>query len=50
MFLGRKAVTNLNSVLKSRNIILPAKVCLVKAVFSAVIYKCAYWTIKKAEH
>ena len=47
--LGRKAMKNLDSVLKSRAITLPAKVCLVKAVvFSVVMYGC--WTIKKAEH
>ena len=43
-------MTNLDSVLKSRNIILPAKVCIVKAmVFPVVIYGCESWTIKKAE-
>ena len=48
--LGRKAMTNLGSILKSRDIILPTKVCLVKAmVFSLVIYGCESWTIKKAE-
>ena len=49
--LGRKAVTNLDSILKSRDITLPTKVCLVKAmVFSVVMYGCESWTIKKAEH
>ena len=47
---GRKAMINLDSILKSRNITLPAKVCLVKgAVFPVVIYGCESWTIKKAE-
>ena len=51
LFLGRKAVTNLDSILKSRDITLPTKVCLVKAmVFPVVIYRCESWTIKKAEH
>ena len=51
LFLGRKAMTNLDSILKSRDIILPTKVCLVKAmVFPVVIYGCDSWTIKKAEH
>ena len=49
--LGRKAVTNLDSVLKSRDITLPTKVCLVKVmVFPVVMYGCESWTIKKAEH
>ena len=48
--LGRKAMTNLDSILKSRDITLPTKVCLVKAmVFSVVMYGCESWTIKKAE-
>ena len=47
---GRKAMTNLNSILKNRDIILPTKVCLVKAmVFPVVMYGCEGWTIKKAE-
>ena len=51
MLLGRKAVTNLDSVLKSRDITLPTKVCIVKAmVFPGVTYGCESWTIKKAEH
>ena len=51
LLLGRKAVTNLDSVLKSTDITLPTKVCLVKAmVFPAVMYGCENWTIKKAEH
>ena len=49
--LGRKAMTDLNSVLKSRDIPLPTKVRLVKAmVFPVVMYGCESWTIKKAEH
>ena len=48
--LGRKAMTNLDSVLKSRDITLPTKVCIVKAMFfSVVMYKCENWTIKEAE-
>ena len=48
--LGRKAMANLNSILKSSNITLPAKVCLVKAiVFPVVVHRCESWTIKKAE-
>ena len=51
LLLGRKALTNLDSLLKSRNIIFPKKVCVVKAmVFPVVRYGCASWTIKKAEH
>ena len=51
LLLGRKVMTNLNSILKSRDITLPTKVCLVKAmVFPVVRYGCASWTIKKAEH
>ena len=51
LLLGRKAVTNLGSPLKSRDITLPTKVCLVKAmVFPVVMYGCESWTIKKAEH
>ena len=51
LFLGRKAMTNLDSILKSRDIILLTNVCLVKAmVFSLVIFGCESWTIKKAEH
>ena len=50
LLLGRKAMTNLDSVLKSRNITLPTKVCLVKAmVFPVVMYGCESGTIKKAE-
>ena len=49
--LGRKVVTNLDSVLKSRDITLPTKVHLVKAmVFPVVTYACESWTVKKAEH
>ena len=51
LLLGRKAVTNLDSILKNRDIPLPAKVCLVKAmVFPVVMYGCESWTIKKTEH
>ena len=51
LLLGRKAVTNLDSILKSRDITLPTKVHLVKAmVFPIVMYGCESWTIKKAEH
>ena len=51
LLLGRKAMTNLNSILKSRDITLPTKVCLVKAmVFPVVMYGCESWTVKKAEH
>ena len=51
LLLGRKVMTNLDSILKSRDITLPKKVHLVKAmVFPVVIYGCESWTIKKAEH
>ena len=51
LLLGRKVMTNLDSILKSRDITLPTKVCLVKAmVFLVVMYGCESWTIKKAEH
>ena len=51
LLLGRKVMTNLDSLLKSRDITLPTKVCLVKAmVFPVVTYGCESWTIKKAEH
>ena len=50
LLLGRKAMTNLDIILKSRDITLPAKICLVKAmVFPVVMYGCESWTIKKAE-
>ena len=50
LLLGRKAMTNLDSILKSRDITLPTKVCLVKAmVFPVVTYGCESWTVKKAE-
>ena len=50
LFLGRKVLTNLDSILKSRDISLPSKDCLVKAmVFPVVMYGCEIWTIKKAE-
>ena len=51
LLLGRKVMTNLDSILKSRDITLPTKVHLVKAVvFPVVMYECESWTIKKAEH
>ena len=51
LLLGKKAMTKLDSILKSRDITLPTKVHLVKAmVFPVVMYGCASWTIKKAEH
>ena len=51
LLLGRKVMTNLDSVLKSRNVTLPTKVCLVKAmVFPVIMYGCESWTMKKAEH
>ena len=51
LFLGRKAMTNLDSILKSRDITLSTKICLVKAiVFPVVMYGCETWTIKKAKH
>ena len=50
LLLGRKVMTNLDSILKSRDITLPTKVCLIKAmVFPVVMYGCEIWTIKKAE-
>ena len=50
LLLGRKAMINLDSILKSRDVTLPTKVCLVKAVvFPVVVYVCESWTIKKAE-
>ena len=50
LLLGREAITNLDSILKSRDIILSTKVCLVKTmVFSSIMYGCESWTIKKAE-
>ena len=49
LLLGRKVMTNLHSVLKSRDITLPTKVCLVKAMVFPVV-RCESWTIKKAEH
>ena len=51
LLLGRKTMTNLDVILKSRDITLPTKVCLVKAmIFPVVMYACASWTVKKAEH
>ena len=50
LLLGRKVMTNLDSILKSRDITLPRKVCLVKAmVFPVVMYGCESWTVKKAQ-
>ena len=51
LLIGRKVMTNLDSIFKSRDITLPTKVCLVKAmVFPVVMYGCEHWTVKKAEH
>ena len=51
LFLGRKVMTNLDSILKTRDVTLPTKVCLVKAMFFPVVmYECESWTRKKAEH
>ena len=51
LLLGRKAMTNLDGLLRSRDIILPTKVCIVKSmVFPVVMYRCENWTVKKAEH
>ena len=51
LLLGRKAMTNLEGILKSRDVALPTKVCLFKAmVFPVVMYGCESWTTKKAEH
>src|SRR5574337_325222 len=51
LLLGRKVITNLDSILKSRDITLPTTVCLVKAmVFPVVMYGCESWTVKKAEY
>ena len=51
LLIGRKVMTNLDSILKSRDITLPTKVCLVKAiVFPVVMYGCESWIVKKAEH
>ena len=51
LLLGRKAMTNLDSIFKSRDITLPTKVCLLKAVvFPVVMYGCESWTVKRAEH
>ena len=51
LLLGRKSMTTLDNILKSRNITLPTMVCLVKAmVFPVVMYECRSWTVKKAEH
>ena len=50
LFLGRKVMTNLDSILKSKDVTLPTKVCVVKAiVFPVIIYGCESWTIKKSE-
>ena len=51
LLLGRKVMTNLDNILKSRDITLPTKVCLVKAmVFPVVVHGCESWTVKKSEH
>ena len=51
LLLGRKVMTNLDSILKSRDITLSTKICLVKAmIFPVVMYGCKSWTVKKAEH
>ena len=51
LLIGRKIITNLDSILKSRDITLPTKVCIFKGmVFPVVMYGCEYWTIQKAEH
>ena len=51
LLLGRKVMTNLESIFKSRDVTLPKNVCLVKAmVFPVVMYGCESWTVKKAEH
>ena len=51
LLLGRKVMTNIDNIFKSRDITLPTKFCLVKAmVFPVVTYRCESWTIKKAEH
>ena len=51
LLLGRKVMINLDSIFKSRDITLPTKVCLVRAmVFPVVMYRCESWTLKKAEH
>ena len=51
LLLARKATTNLNSILKGRDITLPTKVPIIKAtVFPVVMYKCEIWTLKKAQH
>ena len=50
LLLGREVMTNLDSILKSRDITFPTKGCLVKAVFPVAMYGCESWTVKKAEH
>ena len=51
LLLGRKVMSNLDSIFKSRDITLSTKVCLVKAmVFPVIVYECESWTVKKAEH
>ena len=51
LLLGRKAMTNLDSILKSRDITLLTKICIVKTmIFPVVMYRCESWTIKKVEH
>ena len=51
LLFGRKTMTNLDSILKSRDITLPTKVCIIKTlIFPFIMYRCESWTIKKAEH
>ena len=50
LLLGRKAMINLDSVLKSRDVTLPTKVHILKAIFPGIMYRCESWTIKKAQH
>ena len=50
LLLGRKAMINLDSVLKSRDVTLPTKVHILKAIFPVIMYRCESWTIKKAQH
>ena len=50
LLLGRKVMTNLDSILKNRDITLSTKVCLVKAIFPVVMYGCESWTVNKAKH
>ena len=51
LFLGRKVMINLDSIFKSRDITLPTKVCIIKAMlFSVIMFSCESWTVKKEEH